>query len=293
MGIFQQFPYSNFHEFNLDQIIKIMREMQDEWAATKTEWASYKDFIDNYFATLDVSDEVLKALRIFAADGTLNQIMDPVIVNETAAWLAEHITPTTPAIDDTLSIQGAAADAKATGDSINKIEEALEGDVIAVPVDYELSNGYISASNGQYVDNSGYRVTDFIPVDPGDVYQITATGSLSVFLLALYEDTVSDALLNDSIKGNSDSTVATTHIVEIPEQISVRHEAHSLDIVVSRKCRIHLFEISWNSARHRQHVKDFTWGDALSGPPPELCACARRQFVDYQVERNASDKPRV
>ena len=56
MGIFQQFPYSNFHEMNLDQIIKIMREMQDEWEATKAEWASYKDFIDNYFATLDVDD---------------------------------------------------------------------------------------------------------------------------------------------------------------------------------------------------------------------------------------------
>ena len=47
MGIFQQFPYSNFHEMNLDQIIKIMRQMQDEWEDVKTEWASYKDFIDN------------------------------------------------------------------------------------------------------------------------------------------------------------------------------------------------------------------------------------------------------
>lgn len=116
MGIFQQFPYSNFHEMNLDQIIKIMREMQDEWADTKSEWESYKDFIDNYFANLDVSEEVLDAMRALASDGTLNQIIDPTIVTETAAWLADHITqPTTPAIDTSLAVAGAAADARMTG----------------------------------------------------------------------------------------------------------------------------------------------------------------------------------
>ena len=117
MGLFQQFPYTNFHEMNLDQIIKIMREMQDEWANTKAEWTSYKDFIDNYFATLDVSDEVLHALQAMAASGELNQIMDPVIATDVAAWLAEHITPTTPAVDASLTISGAAADAKVTGDN--------------------------------------------------------------------------------------------------------------------------------------------------------------------------------
>ena len=72
MGIFQQFPYSNFHEMNLDQIIKIMREMQDEWSNTKTEWASYKDFIDNYFANLDLDEETEKALKNLLDAGELS-----------------------------------------------------------------------------------------------------------------------------------------------------------------------------------------------------------------------------
>lgn len=127
MGIFQQFPYANFHEMNLDEIIKIMRQMQDEWAATKAEWASYKDFIDHYFENLDVSAEVLRAMRIFADDGTLNEIMDPTIATETAAWLADHITqPTTPAIDTSLSVAGAAADAEATGIAIGKVDFMLK-----------------------------------------------------------------------------------------------------------------------------------------------------------------------
>lgn len=122
MGIFQQFPYSNFHEMNLDQIIKIMREMQDEWENTKTEWASYKDFIDNYFDNLNLDEETEKALRALIADGTLDPVIDPVIAAEVAAWLTDHITqPTTPAIDTSLTIAGAAADAKATGEALKYI----------------------------------------------------------------------------------------------------------------------------------------------------------------------------
>lgn len=129
MGIFRQFPYSNFHDMNMDEIIKILREMQDEWAATKEEWASYKDFIDNYFANLDVSQEVLEALQTMASTGALNVIIDPVIAAAVTAWLADHITqPTTPAIDTSLTVAGAAADAKAAGD-LMALKTPLNGNI--------------------------------------------------------------------------------------------------------------------------------------------------------------------
>lgn len=124
MGIFRQFPYSNFHDMNLDEIIKIMREMQDEWTATKEEWASYKEFIDNYFANLDVSDEVLEALRTLASTGELNTIIDPTITTATAEWLSENIEPTTPAIDKSLTVANAGADSKVTGDAFDTLAKA-------------------------------------------------------------------------------------------------------------------------------------------------------------------------
>lgn len=125
MGIFQQFPYSNFHEMNLDQIIKIMREMQDEWEATKTDWTSYKDFIDNYFNNLNLDEETEKALLNLINTGVLDSVIDPVIATTTSEWLAEHVTPTTPAVDDSLTISGAAADAKVTGDYVKQLMAQL------------------------------------------------------------------------------------------------------------------------------------------------------------------------
>lgn len=173
MGIFRQFPYSNFHDMNMDQIIKIMREMQDEWLATKTEWTSYKEFIDNYFDNLDVSAEVLAAIRTMAASGELNRIIDPVIATETAAWLAEHITITqgTTVIDDTLSVAGAAADAKTVGDQLDLINDTI--DLITEPVSPNFYN-YATAVKGTLavdgtVNPSSYITTDKIRVKAGDV----------------------------------------------------------------------------------------------------------------------------
>lgn len=176
MGIFQQFPYTNFHEMNLDQIIKIMREMQDEWEATKTEWASYKDFIDNYFENLDLDAEVLKALRVMAADGSLNAVMDPVIVEEVSAWLQRYVEPTSPAVDSSLLIPGAAADAYEAGVRIrnNAAQIAENTNDISVAENYieilknkkvnqPLINGQVDNGNaGQILSTRGDGTTDWV-----------------------------------------------------------------------------------------------------------------------------------
>lgn len=167
MGIFRQFPYSNFHDMNMDQIIKIMREMQDEWETTKNEWSDMKEFINNYFDNLDVSEEVLAAIRIMASDGSLNKIIDPVISQTTADWLAHNITVTTgeTVIDSSLTIAGAAADAKATGDYLNTLNDAIIN-VAGEEVSWEIGRpGWAQRwINGGVTQNADCDCTKYIDV---------------------------------------------------------------------------------------------------------------------------------
>lgn len=190
MGVFRNFPYSNFHEMNMDEILKILKTMQEEWNATKTEWASYKDFIDNYFENLDVSQEVLDALRIFASDGTLNRIIDPVIADAVTDWLNEHVTPTTPIIDSSLTIAGAGADAKATGDAINTTNAHLRSQQYLpnLSINDCYINGSFIGANGTIAISQNYRRSDFIKVNQNDVIRYSLTGGSTVALIAFFND---------------------------------------------------------------------------------------------------------
>ena len=138
MGIFRQFPYTNFHDLNLDWLLKEMRIALTEWAEYQEKWnvlynditTAFDDFkavFDEHIAQYDAefrsyidSIDVNKELRIVfdqaVADGTVANIINPVIIQKTTEWLGENITqPTTPVIDSSLTISGAGADALTVG----------------------------------------------------------------------------------------------------------------------------------------------------------------------------------
>lgn len=194
MGLFDNFPYTNFHEINLDQIIKIMRQMQDEWQQVENDWDSMQDFINNYFENLDVSEEVLQALQTMAGDGELNTIIDPVIITETASWLSEHITPTTPAVDNTLSIAGAAADAKATGDAVADLKEDIDeityinSNTISTKQPQDWNSGIWL--NKSATPNSSYAYSQEINVTEGDIVTVqdsNVTTSYGMRFIEVYD----------------------------------------------------------------------------------------------------------
>ena len=74
-------------------------------------------------------------------------------------WMDEHLTPTTPVVDDTLTVQGAAADAKATGDAIAALETQIEqsvgltDDVKEALLQIARKVVYIDADGQEYYDD--------------------------------------------------------------------------------------------------------------------------------------------
>lgn len=126
-------------------------------------------------ASLDAASAAASEL---SARNYAENIADPVsgIVTN---WLDNHITqPSTPPIDTSLSVAGAAADAKATGDSIRAIQDELNK-----PISDLLFNNNIfdssTVTTGKGLDPSGSEISagvvcisDYIPVFPNTLYKV-------------------------------------------------------------------------------------------------------------------------
>lgn len=117
--------YSNFQQFQ-EGTFRIYNELVD--------------YVNTYFDELDVQEEINNKLDEMVTSGELVTILRPTIAEEVSTWLAEHLTPTSPAIDNTLTISGAGADAQKTGAILSEPYSASKKYNIG---DYVLYNGSI------------------------------------------------------------------------------------------------------------------------------------------------------
>ena len=53
MGIFRQFPYSNFHEMNMDEILKIVTDFESEWENMQLSFEELVAYVHTYFDNID------------------------------------------------------------------------------------------------------------------------------------------------------------------------------------------------------------------------------------------------
>lgn len=200
MGIFRQFPYSNFHDMNMDELIKVVRELADDWTAYNLKWENlytdtqqaledFKQYVIDYFNSLDLSEEVRtqvnNTIRTMVQDGSFNTIILTQLSPVVTSWLKQNITvPEGVVIDSSLSIAGAAADAKAAGDiklGVNNILESY-AKVVATKADntdYVMDAGYILGSDGTLIQVSDtlYQVTHPMPVEYGQMVFVKETRS--------------------------------------------------------------------------------------------------------------------
>ena len=108
---------------------------------------------------------------------TVDEKLLPIVQSETGDWLADHITnPSNPPIDTSLTVAGAAADAKVTGDEITDLKSAInhisETANLFGNTSDEIYQFTIVYNSGAIVSNTGGRVI-CVPCKPNTQYHIT------------------------------------------------------------------------------------------------------------------------
>ena len=88
---FENFPYSNFHDMNLDWIINQWLEMKKSFTTYEQAFKDLKEFVDGYFNNLDVQKEINKKLDSMASDGTLSNLIAPFINNNSLPIMVDSI----------------------------------------------------------------------------------------------------------------------------------------------------------------------------------------------------------
>lgn len=158
----------------LFQTVKEMFDAQDELVKS---YKALHDFINQYFSNLDLQNEVNKNIEEMKKSGELLNLLKPTVSNEVSKWLTSNITnPSNPPIDKSLTVENAAADAKATGDKINSLNET-----VAVLKNINNMSDYrkidniliLTTGNEERVDN--WYSTDYINVTGCNEYFVDGT----------------------------------------------------------------------------------------------------------------------
>lgn len=187
MGIFRQFPYSNFHDMNMNEIIKIVRQLADDWVAYQLKWGQlyddtaqaledFKTYVQNYFNNLDLQDEVNTKINNMVADGTFNTIVRTQLSPVISDWLAENIVqePST-IIDKSLSIENAAAEASIVGEKFDVLDEA---NIIAVYDPSTNRNNLYYRTGGILTASEAWKATALMELEDGYTYYYKGLNNL-------------------------------------------------------------------------------------------------------------------
>lgn len=96
MAFFENLPYSNYHDLNLDWILKTLKDSLETASEAKDYAASVKKLVDNF----DVSNEVSKQLDAMYADGRLQTLVDNAVAKDVILIADSFGLGTTPDVSE-------------------------------------------------------------------------------------------------------------------------------------------------------------------------------------------------
>lgn len=79
MGLFEQFPYTNFHELNMDWLLQKMKELALKTDDIENAFTALKEYVEQYFDDLNVQDNLRAVLDQMMQDGTFQQLFSEYI----------------------------------------------------------------------------------------------------------------------------------------------------------------------------------------------------------------------
>lgn len=91
--MYNKYPYTDFSELNLDWFLSEFKQLKEDWQSTSESWAqmqlnfqtlegtvqTFTTFVENYFENLDVQEEVNTKLNEMAQDGSLADLLAPLV----------------------------------------------------------------------------------------------------------------------------------------------------------------------------------------------------------------------
>ncbi len=155
----------------------LVETMDDNVQTILTAYENLQTYVNTYFDNLDVQEEINNKLDVMATDGTLSALVSPFIPAQVTAWLNAHVDPSTGyVIDNTLTISGAAADAKVTGDEIRDLNSDLKEIIIEnnVAVDaYQIATGWKLNENGYAISDANYKLLKFAVTSGDNIFVLS------------------------------------------------------------------------------------------------------------------------
>ena len=174
-----KYPYTDFHELNLDWFLARFKELVEEWTRISEDNAAFKleisgkmdtlehtvqtftQFVTNYFDNLDVQDEINTKLDAMVADGTISALLQPIF-NSYAAGITNRMNVLEARMDEFSSL----TEGSTTGDA----------ELADIRVAY---NGMIYPTAGDAVRGQVDEVLDEIHTNLGDVQTVDSTTTIA------------------------------------------------------------------------------------------------------------------
>lgn len=86
---FENFPYSNFHDLNLDWIINQWADMKKSFATYEEAFADLKNFVDSFFENLNLQEEVNKKLDEMVTSGEMSAIIKNLLTSKKYIFIGD------------------------------------------------------------------------------------------------------------------------------------------------------------------------------------------------------------